>query len=152
MRLTRAGEYAIRCMLYMAANNDNSIGVIRRQDIANEMEIPAQFLGKIAQQLARAHFIEIVQGAGGGYRLLADPRKLTLLDVVEVVTGEIVLNDCQLIPGSCFRSPTCSVHRIWEKARDQLRETLRAATFATLLEEESCAKTIQVWAETSTTE
>jgi len=145
MRLTRAGEYAVRCMLYLASHNDNRTEVIRRQDIAKEMEIPAQFLGKIAQQLSRAHFIEIVQGAGGGYRLLVDPRELTLLAVVEAVTGEIVLNDCQLMPGSCFRSPTCSVHRIWEKARDQLRQTLREATFATLLEQESCAGTLNGW-------
>jgi DNA-binding IscR family transcriptional regulator len=34
------------------------------------MDIPAQFLGKIAQQLARAGIIEIVQGSKGGYRLL----------------------------------------------------------------------------------
>lgn len=140
MRLTRAGEYAVRCMLFLAAQKEPK--VVRREDIAREMEIPPQFLGKIAQQLARAHFIDIVQGAAGGYRLLADPRKLSLLEVVEAVTGEIVLNDCLLMPGSCFRKPGCSVHRIWNQARDQLRETLREATFDKLLEQDSCIVSI----------
>lgn len=140
MRLTRAGEYAVRCMFYLSAQKERK--VLRRQDIAREMEIPPQFLGKIAQQLARAHFIDIVQGAGGGYRLLADPRKLSLLEVVEAVTGEIVLNDCLLMPGSCFRKPGCSVHGIWERARDQLRTTLREATFEKLLKEDSCLERI----------
>jgi len=136
MRLTRAGEYAIRCLRYITANPD--VAIIRREDVAREMEIPVHFLGKIAQQLGRAKIIEIVKGAGGGYRLLADPAKLSLLDVVEAVEGEIVLNDCQLLPGSCFRSPDCSVHRIWERARRQLRETLKEATFELLLNEDTC--------------
>jgi len=133
-------------MLYLCSQKEP--GVVRREDIAREMEIPSQFLGKIAQQLARAHFIEIVQGAGGGYRLLSNPRKLTLLEVVESVMGEIVLNDCQLMPGTCFRSSSCSVHKVWERAREQLRETLRQATFSTLIEEESCAATIPGWSGT----
>ena len=96
------------------------------------MDIPDQFLGKIAQQLARAGFIEIVQGAKGGYRMVVSPDRLSLLAVVEAVVGEIFLNDCILRPESCNRSRSCAVHRVWEKARDQLRATLQQATFAEL--------------------
>jgi Rrf2 family protein len=102
------------------------------------MEIPEQFLGKIAQQLARFGFIEIVQGAKGGYRLLVAPAKITLLDVVESAIGEIFLNDCVMNPSSCRRSPFCSIHMVWEKARKQLRDTLREETFETLLVRENC--------------
>ena len=89
--MTRAGEYAVRCML-----------------------------------------IDIVQGAKGGYRLVVPPHKLTLLDVVEAVVGEIFLNDCVMRPASCNRSNACAVHLVWEKARSQLRATLKEATFAGL--------------------
>ncbi len=136
MRLTRAGEYAVRCVLYLTIQGVGP--VVSQKQIAREMEIPGPFLGKIAQQLARAGFIEIVQGAGGGLRLSVAPEKLTLLDVVEAVIGEIFLNDCILQPDSCHRSPTCAVHRVWETAREQLRQTLKTATFARLLREESC--------------
>jgi len=136
VRLTRAGEYGVRCILFLAGNGQGK--VVGRVEIAKAMDIPEQFLGKIAQQLARSGFIEIIQGAKGGYRLLLSPDKLTLLDVVEAVTGEIFLNDCVMRPESCFRSPGCSIHRVWEKARKQLRETLREATFAKMLEEETC--------------
>ena len=64
MKLTRAGEYAVRCLLYLSTQG---IGVVcKRKQIAVKMDIPDQFLGKIAQQLARAGFLEIVQGARGG--------------------------------------------------------------------------------------
>jgi len=136
MRLTRAGEYAVRCVLYLASKGAGTIG--NRKQIAAEMDIPEQFLGKIAQQLARAGFLEIVQGARGGLKLLVAPENLTLLDVVEAVIGEIFLNDCVIRPESCQRSQACSVHQIWEKARSQLRDTLREATFASLLNKDSC--------------
>ncbi|MFZ0728297.1 MAG: Rrf2 family transcriptional regulator [Desulfobacterales bacterium] len=135
MRLTRAGEYAVRCMLYLAALETGKLAL--RRNIARAMDIPEQFLGKIAQQLSRAGFIDIVQGAKGGYRLVVPPHELTLLDVIEAVVGEIFLNDCVMRPASCNRSNACAVHRVWEKARSQLRDTLREATFAGLLQD-SC--------------
>ena len=134
MRLTRAGEYAVRCILFLAGNDRGK--VVGRVKIAKEMDIPEQFLGKIAQQLARSGFIEIVQGAKGGYRLLLSPEKISLLDVIEAITGEILLNDCILRPDSCFRTRECAVHRVWEKARKQLRNTLKEATFSKMLEAE----------------
>ncbi|MGB7919518.1 MAG: Rrf2 family transcriptional regulator [Desulfobacterales bacterium] len=135
MRLTRAGEYAVRCMLYLASLGTGELAM--RKEIARAMDIPEQFLGKIAQQLSRAGFIDIVQGAKGGYRLVVPPQKLTLLDVVEAVVGEIFLNDCVMRPDSCNRSNACAVHLVWEKARSQLRATLKEATFAGLLRD-SC--------------
>lgn len=136
MRLTRAGEYAVRCVLYLASQG---AGVLcARKEIARKMDIPDQFLGKIAQQLARAGVIEIVQGARGGFRLVVAPEELTLLKVVEAVIGEIFLNDCVMRPESCNRSHACAVHCIWAKAKDQLRQTLQEASFARILEETSC--------------
>jgi Rrf2 family protein len=136
MRLTRAGEYAVRCMMYLSCLEVNKIG--SRVEIAQAMDIPAQFLGKIAQQLARAGYIEIVQGPKGGFRMIVPPEKVTLLGVIEAVIGEIYLNDCLMRPESCHRSPTCTVYQVWKKARHQLRQTLEETTFATLKEESTC--------------
>ena len=136
MRLTRAGEYAVRCAIFLSHRGMGEI--VSRKEIARTMDIPNQFLSKIAQQLAKAGIIEIVQGAWGGYRLLISPEKLTLLEVVEAVIGTIYLNDCVIRPASCDRSRSCAVHRIWQQARDQLRETLRQNTFADILADDSC--------------
>ena len=127
MRLTRAGEYAVRCVLYLSVLEEGVVA--SRKEIAREMDIPDQFLGKVAQQLSRAGILEIVQGPKGGFRLLISPDKMSLLDVVEAVIGEIFLNDCLLRPDSCVRSQTCAVNKVWEKARNQLRDTLRESTF-----------------------
>jgi len=106
--------------------------VIPRKDISRLMEIPDPFLGKIAQQLARAGLMEILQGARGGLRLLRAPESISLLEVIEAVMGEIFLNDCIMSPRTCRRSPACAVHTVWEKARNDLRRTLGEADFQQL--------------------
>lgn len=136
MRLSRAGEYAVRCVLYLAQRQPQE--VTPRWVVAQAMEIPEPFLAKIGQQLARAGIVEILQGAKGGYRLRRTAAEITLLEVVEAVMGELFLNDCLLRPESCSRSQHCMVHRIWSKAREQLRLTLSEASFQSLLEGETC--------------
>jgi Rrf2 family protein len=136
MRLTRAAEYAIRCVLYLSKQKEN--GVVSRKEIALAMDIPDQYLGKIAQQLSRAGMIEILQGARGGFRLLQSPADISLLTVIEAVMGEIFLNDCVIRPTSCIQSDACAVHVVWEKARRQLRETLGNAFFSQLIQKENC--------------
>ncbi len=140
MRLTRAAEYAVRCMVYLAKQG---MGVLTsRQEIATNAEIPKHFLAKIAQDLAKSGFIEIKQGARGGFMLLKEPDQISLLDVVETMIGEIYLNDCVARPSSCKITTNCAVHNIWLMARDQLRDTLRAVTFDQLVKKGSCMPVI----------
>jgi Rrf2 family protein len=136
MRLTRAAEYAIRCILYLAKKGPGELA--SRKDIAEHAEIPPPFLAKIAQDLARAGLIEIRQGARGGFILLKDPKDITLLEVVETMIGEIYLNDCVARPNSCNALAACAVHRVWLQARNQLRQTLRQATFDSLIRDRLC--------------
>lgn len=112
--------------------------IVSRHEVSASGNIPPHFLAKIAQQLSRAGIIEILQGARGGYRLLVPPEKLSLLEVIEAIIGEIFLNDCVVRPESCHASSSCAVNSIWLKARDQLRQTLDQVTFAELIEDESC--------------
>ncbi len=138
MRLSRAAEYAVRCMLYLSIAGKGVL--VTRRTVACEMDIPEQFLGKIVQQLSRAGLVEIVQGAKGGFRLMVPPADLSFLTVIEAVIGEIFLNDCVLRPESCDRSPACKVHIVWENARNQLRDSLRKVTFSDLIAESPAFK------------
>ena len=134
MRLTKAAEYGVRCVLVLSLKSEGQ--VINRREIASEMQIPEQFLSKVAQDLAKAGLIEIVQGSRGGYRMLKPAKHTTLLEVIEAINGNIFLNDCLMASDYCSRSQFCPVHKVWEKARKQLRQTLRETTFDQLAKEE----------------
>ena len=136
MKITRAAEYAVRCVLYLSQKGQGVL--VTRLEVSECADIPAKFLAKIAQDLAKAHILEIRQGPKGGFVLLQDPQAITLLQVVEIMIGEIHLNDCTFNPKGCKSSSHCSVNRVWLTARTQLRRTLAAATFATLSQDKSC--------------
>lgn len=44
----------------------------------------AHHLAKVLSELARAGIVESVRGVGGGYRFVANPKRLTLLDVIRL--------------------------------------------------------------------
>lgn len=132
MRLTKAGEYAIRCVLYLSVQEKGAVA--SRNEIANAMNIPRDFLTKIGQQLSRSDILEIIQGSKGGFRLQAAPDKLSMLDVIEAMMGEISFNECALRPEYCSESCNCPVNTVWVMAWTQFRTTLRQATFARLAE------------------
>jgi Rrf2 family protein len=129
-------------MVYLAKRG---LGVLTsRQEIATNAEIPKHFLAKIAQDLAKSGFIEIKQGARGGFLLLKAPHQISLLEVVETMIGEIYLNDCIARPSSCKITSRCAVHDVWLDARNQLRNTLRQVTFDQLIKEKSCIPLISL--------
>lgn len=136
MRLTRAGEYAVRCILYLCNKGQGTL--VSRHEIAERSNIPTLFLAKIAQQLAKKGFIEIRQGARGGFVLTKNPADISLLEVVETMIGEIYLNDCILRPETCEAHETCAVHQVWQEARRQLRATLASASMAELSRGRTC--------------
>ena len=131
-----AAEYAVRCILYLSRKGKGHL--VSKKEIAERTNIPANFLAKIAQELAKAGIIEIKQGARGGFSLRHDPKHITMLAVVETIIGEISLNECTTRPEVCSLSQGCSANMVWQEAKDQVRETLRKADFASLLKKGSC--------------
>ncbi|KMY66103.1 hypothetical protein AAU61_19365 [Desulfocarbo indianensis] len=136
MRLTRAGEYGVRCALYLALQPAG--GETSRRRVSEAMRIPLPFLGKIAQQLAHAGIIQITKGAKGGYRLARPAEKISLLEVVEAIEGPLNLNLCLLQSDSCDRSHFCPVHEVWLEAQQCLQKTLGKADLASLASLEKC--------------
>ncbi len=45
-------------------------------------------LAKVLSELARAGIVDSVRGVGGGYRFAANPRRLTLLDVIRLFENQ----------------------------------------------------------------
>ena len=131
MRVVMAAEYAVRAVLYLSANYGR---VVPRREISEAMNVPSQFLVKIAHDLARRNIIGIAQGRKGGYWLKIKPEELTVLDVFEAVAGEIVLSICLESPEFCSNSSNCALRDVWKEATDKLREVFSKVTFKDLVE------------------
>jgi Rrf2 family protein len=141
MKLTKAGEYGIRLVLFLAKQEPGTLH--SRREVAEAMDIPYQFLSKVANFLTKAGLVAVVQGSRGGYRLARPKEELTLLDVIQAVEGEIFLNDCLCGLNACGFQPGCPVHGVWARAQKGLKETLSSATFADLVRQEGHVSRIE---------
>lgn len=130
MIITRATEYAIRAVLYMAAQPRGEI--VLKKDICREQDITPAFLTKILQPLIKQGIVGSHRGVGGGFYLMKDPEEITLLDVIKTEEGPLYLNLCVADKGHCEREETCPVNKVWREARTQLLGVLGNYTFAQL--------------------
>lgn len=141
MKLTRAADYAIRGIIYMAMQPAGAIVVI--PEIAREMGIPVGFLARIFQSLSRAGVVISHRGKKGGYSLTGDPASLTLKDVIEAVEGNISMNICLDGYNDCERMDYCPTRGHLAEIQKVLIANLEKYNFATLAAEEKANRKAQ---------
>jgi Rrf2 family protein len=132
--ITRATEYAIRAVLYMAKQPPGQ--TVLKKDICKAQDVTPAFLTKILQPLIKIGIVGSQRGVSGGFFLAVDPAEITLLDVIEAEEGTPHLNICLENDGICGRDGFCPVHRVWREARSDLIDTLQRHSFADLVERE----------------
>ncbi len=131
MVITRATEYAIRAVLFMAMQPSGT--TVLKKDICREQGITPAFLTKILQPLIKSGIVGSHRGVRGGFYLNKSADSITLLDVIKAEEGSIHLNLCLEEVGTCQRETHCPVHKVWQEARAGLVETLDGYTFARLV-------------------
>jgi Rrf2 family protein len=100
-------------------------------DIAERFGISVNHLAKVLRTLGRAGLVEALRGAGGGYRFRGNPRRVTLLDVIELFedvgpTGGEEEAEAASPEGR-------ALHRVFHEVDDIARSTLSSITLATML-------------------
>ena len=91
MRLTRQTNYAIRILMYCAANDGR---LWRIPEIASAYSVSELFLFKILQPLVEHRLVETVRGRHGGVRLGSPADEITLFDVVRVTEESFAMAGC----------------------------------------------------------
>jgi Rrf2 family protein len=129
MLVKRETDYAIRCVLYLAKDQDQISSVT---EVSRNMHIPKTFLAKIFQRLVRAGLVESVRGMNGGFRLSKKPAKISLLDIMSAIQGPSCINVCAVDSKQCKRSSTCAVHPVWVDLRKETDRRLREQTIEML--------------------
>ena len=133
MIITRATEYSIRAVLYLAEKYPAA--VVPKEEICQAEGITPAFLTKILQPLIHRGLVRSKRGVSGGFALAQDPERITLLDVMDAVEEPMILNICLLEGKPCERECTCPVHDLWVEARDKLAEVFSRRTVADLVRE-----------------
>ncbi len=114
MRLTRQTNYAIRILMYCAANEGR---LSRIPEIAAAYGVSELFLFKILQPLVENGFAQTVRGRNGGVRLGKPAADITLLDVVRVTEESFAMAECfEADASECPLIDSCSLNEALRKA------------------------------------
>jgi Rrf2 family transcriptional regulator, cysteine metabolism repressor len=124
LAITSKSPYAVSALVELARTGGSAPVPIG--EIAKRRNIPVQFLESLFANLRRAGILQSQRGVRGGYTFARPPAEVTVLEVVELLEGELGADSPQAGP-------------IWNEAVDAVRGVLGVATIAELAEREARA-------------
>ncbi len=121
--LKREESYAVHALLYVAENPGAPAA-----RIATDLELPRDFLAKVLRRLGKAGFVRNLPGRTGGVHLSVDLAEVTLLNVLEAVSGPLVVDTCQTLERCPTQKRTgeCSLNAAWLAVGLQVRDAFDA--------------------------
>jgi Rrf2 family iron-sulfur cluster assembly transcriptional regulator len=130
MIYSRSAEYAIRAFVEMAELSDGDFALVKQ--IAADADIPAHFLAKILQDLARHGFLKSSKGPGGGFRLARAAAEVSMMQIVEAVDGAGRYDRCLNGSAECNDRVACGFHDSWMTLRSRIIDYLEGTSVADL--------------------
>ena len=133
--LSNTSKYAIRAVIYLAvyATDDKRIGI---KKIADALNIPSPFLGKILQILVRRKLLSSTKGPNGGFGLGKEPDTITLYDIIIEMDGDDLFDTCLLGTGRCSdnseKDGHCAIHNDFEEVRTKMVNLYKSKTISEL--------------------
>jgi Rrf2 family transcriptional regulator, cysteine metabolism repressor len=122
--ITTKSPYAVRALAELARRGNAAPVPIG--EIARARDIPVQFLEGLFATLRRAGILHSQRGVKGGYTFARPPADVTVLEVVELLEGELGTDAAASGPP-------------WTEAVDAVRSVLAGATIADVADREAQA-------------
>lgn len=139
MQVTRAGEYGIIGLLYLARQSEGRTVMI--DEISEAENISKSFLAKIFQSLSKAKLVRSARGAHGGFRLAKTPSQITVLEILQCVETGFALQKCVTENPECVvadrRVSSCALCGIFGEAQNRVNEVFSRTTLEDLLKRQS---------------
>ena len=129
--LSNTCKYAIRAVIYLAVNDDNNIRIGIKK-ISDDLNLPAPFLGKILQLLAKNKILVSTKGPHGGFSLGKKASEISLLDIVEIIDSKEVFQECiigmKICKGDINHMKLCPFYPKSHPVRDELFDLFKNQT------------------------
>ncbi len=135
--LSNTCKYAIRAVIYLGLNNgiEKKIGI---KEISKELDIPTPFLGKILQTLAKKKLLNSTKGPNGGFGIAKPLNKISLLNIVEIIDGNDLFENCLIGMYSCSsnhkKGLECPVHNDYHELRNRLFQFYKGQTIQLIID------------------
>jgi len=129
---SRTGAHAIRAMVQLALLSPGEFAGTAR--LAEVIDAPQNYLGKLLQTLSRSGLLESRKGVGGGFRIAGDPETISLRQILEPIEHLERWEGCFLGLPECSDDEPCAVHDRWGELRTAYLTFLSETTIASVVE------------------
>jgi Rrf2 family protein len=132
--LSNTSKYAIRAAIFLElySSQTHKKGI---KEIAAELDIPSPFLGKILQVLVKHQLLASTKGPHGGFYLNRPAMDIPIMEIIEIIDGKDVFNDCAIRTSPCDPVRPCSMHQKLAPPRGEIRRIFASETIADLVSE-----------------
>lgn len=132
MRLAEYTDYTLRVLMYCAARPQQLVTI---SELAERHGVSRNHLMKIVTDLGRQGVLETTRGRGGGLRLLKDPARLRIGDVVRASETDFRLVECfDPKTNQCTLTPACRLKGLFRGALGAYFKELDSMTLADIVE------------------
>lgn len=131
--ISSTSTYAIRAALYVAAADLAEGEFVSARRIAEALDVPQAFLGKVLHGLTQAGILTSLRGPTGGVALARPAAEITLSDIVCSAGDDGVFHECVLGLPECSETAPCPMHDTWREPRRRIELLFAKTTLAALV-------------------
>jgi len=106
-RLNRKVEYALMALKVMAVKRPGEL--TSAKEVVEVTGCPFDATARVLQQMAQKEILRSEQGAHGGYVLIRDLNKVSLLELMELILGSLAVAKCLSEDSGCDLKSTCNI-------------------------------------------
>lgn len=132
---SQTAEYALRAAVALAGEGGPTLSAAA---LAQQTEVPGNYLFKVMGQLVRGGVVEALRGKRGGYRLCRPAHETSVLDVISAVDPLPRIHHCPLNRPEHARQ-LCPLHQQLDDTYAQIEATWRSRSLAELIEDSNPA-------------
>ncbi len=113
MNITRFTDYALRVLIYLGVNQQETVTI---KQVADSYNISKNHLMKVVQELSLQGFVEATRGKNGGIKLNHPPELINIGNLVRVFEQNSTLIECFGSNNQCVITPACQLKQMFAGA------------------------------------
>lgn len=134
---SQTAEYSMRAMACLALTPDR---LVPTPELADQTQVPVNYLAKVLQQLAGAGLITGRRGVGGGYKLARPASDVRMTEVINAVSSLKRITACPLGLSDHQHGNLCPLHRLTDRAAKAVIDVFDSVTLQDLANESRTGK------------
>ena len=131
--IRRNTDYGLRIMVTLAKHAGDGELISASQLVSNG-NVSYEVGRKLLQRLRDAKLVKSIMGSKGGFKLNRKPSKISLREIINVLQGEIYLNECLIHGRRCEFESECEVNTKLAPLQQLLANYLENITLEEILQ------------------